>query len=164
MSRDKKQIKVLVLGLGNELLMDDGVGVHVIRMLRKDPPIEGVVVAEVGTAILHVQHLIEQAAYVVAVDAVKADGKPGAICRFDIDQAQLNKPDSLHDLGIAGVLQLIPQHSRPKTVIVGIEPERIDYGMELSHTVQAVVPRVIQITQKLITDILSFRPDAMQEF
>ncbi len=155
MSNEKKQIEVLVLGLGNELLKDDGVGVHVIRMLQKEPLIEGAVIAEVGTAILHAQHLLEQSAYVIAVDAVRAGDKPGSVYSFNIDQAQLNKPASLHQLGIVGLMKLIPEQDRPEVTILGIEPERIDCGMELSSAVQAAVPGAVQTARKMITNILS---------
>ena len=157
MTRGNKQIEVLVLGLGNELLTDDGVGVHVVRMLQKETVIEGVVVAEVGTAIIHAQHLLEQAACVIAVDAVQAGDKPGAIYRFDIDQAPLNQPASLHELGIVGLMQLIPEQDRPEVTILGVEPEKIDYGMELSLAVQAALPRVVQTVREMIMKILSRR-------
>ncbi len=155
MTQGIKQIKMLILGLGNELLTDDGVGVHVVRILQKEPPIKGVIFAEVGTSILHAQHLLEQAACVIAVDAVRAGDEPGAVYRFDIDQAQFNKPASLHELGIVGLMQLIPEHSRPEVTILGVEPDIIDYGMELSGAVQTAVPSVVQIVREMITDMLS---------
>lgn len=155
MTRMKKQIKVLVLGLGNELLTDDGVGVHVVRMLRKEPPLEGILAADVGTGILHAQHLLEQAAYVIAIDAVRAGDEPGSVYRFDIDQAQSNQPASLHELGIVELMQLIPEPDRPKVTILGIEPDKIDYGMELSPAVEAAVPGVVRIVQKMISEFLS---------
>lgn len=153
----EKQIEVLVVGLGNELLTDDGVGVHVVRMLQQEPPIEGVVMMEAGTAILHAQHLLEQSAYVIAVDAVRAGDEPGAIYRFDVDQAELNRPASLHDLGIVGVLQLMSEQDRPRTVILGVEPETIDYGMELSPVVRAAAGRAVKIVLEMIDEILSRR-------
>ena len=155
MTQGKKQIEVLILGLGNELLTDDGVGIHVIRMLRKEPPIEGVLVAEVGTGILHAQHLLEQAAHVIAVDAVRAGEEPGSVYRFDIDQAQLNTPTTLHELGIVGLMQLIPESDRPEVTILGIEPDIIEYGMELSPPLESAVPGVVRIVRKMITELLS---------
>lgn len=155
MGHEKKQIEVLVLGLGNELLTDDGVGVHAVRKLQHELSMEGVVAAQVGTAILHAQDLLEQAVCVIAIDAVRAGDKPGAIYRFDIDQARLDQPASLHDLGIVGVMRLIPQPDRPAVTILGIEPETIDYGMELSPAVGAVLPRVVEITRDMVTEILS---------
>ena len=143
---------VLVLGLGNELLCDDGVGVHVVRMLREESPTQGVLIAEAGTAILRVQHLLERTSHVIAIDAVRAGDKPGTVYCFDIDQAHINYPASLHDLGIVGLLQLIPVQNRPKVTILGIEPEMIDYGMELSATVQATVAGVCQLVKKMILE------------
>jgi hydrogenase maturation protease len=157
MSRVEKQIEVLVLGLGNELLTDDGVGVHVVRMLQKEPPLEGILAAEVGTGILHAQYLLEQAAHVIAVDAVRAGDEPGSVYRFDIDQAQLNIPTSLHELGIVGLMQLIPEPDRPKVTIIGIEPDTIDYGMDLSPVVQKAVPGVVLIVREMTIELLSHR-------
>ena len=157
MNHEEKQIEVLVVGLGNELLTDDGAGVHVIRLLQNEPPTEGVVFTEVGTAILHAQYLLEQAACVIAIDAVQAGDEPGTLYLFDMDQAELNRPASLHELGIVGVLQLIPQQNRPRTVVLGVEPETIDYGMELSPVVRAAAGRVVKIVREMINEILSRR-------
>jgi hydrogenase maturation protease len=154
MTQRTKHIEVLVLGLGNELMTDDGVGVHVIRALQKTPSIEGIEILEVGTAILHAQHLLELAAHVIAVDAVRAGDRPGTVYRFGIEQARMNHPASLHDLGIVGVLQLMPEHARPATTILGVEPDTIDYGMELSPSVQSAVPDVVQHLREMVMDIL----------
>ena len=151
------QIDVLVLGLGNELLCDDGVGVHIVRLLQKEPPAQGVLIAEAGTAILRLQHLLEQANHVIAIDAVRAGDTPGTVYCFDIDQAHMSRPVSLHDLGIVGLLQLMPVDSRPKVTILGIEPETIDYGMELSPSVQANIDGVCQRAKQMITERLSHR-------
>lgn len=153
MTAGSKQTEVLVLGLGNELLTDDGVGVHVLRALQKESLPRGVEVLEVGTAILHAQHLLEQAVHVVAIDAVRAGDAPGSIYQFDVEQAQLNQPTTLHELGIVGVLKLMPESVRPQVTILGIEPEVIDYGMQLTPSVQASVPRVVQIAKRMITQV-----------
>jgi hydrogenase maturation protease len=155
MGHEKKPIEVLVLGLGNELLTDDGAGVHAVRLLGQEPPMEGVVVAEAGTAILHAQDLLEKAAFVIAIDAVRAGDKPGSLYRFNVDQAMINQSVTLHDLGIVGLMQLIPQQARPAVTILGIEPQSLDYGMELSPAVEAALPRVVRITRGMITEILS---------
>lgn len=157
MSSMKKQTKVLVLGLGNELLTDDGVGVHAVRLLQKKCSIPDISFIEVGTAILHVQHLLEKAEYVIAIDAVQAGDQPGAVCYFDIDQAQLNRPASLHDLGICGLLNMMPKSSRPEVTVLGIEPQIIDYGMELSPPVQASLAGVCKIVEKMIVQRLSHK-------
>lgn len=145
--------RIAVLGLGNLLLADDGVGVHAVRQLQNGPP-EGVVVAEVGTAILHAQHLIEQADFVIAIDAVCAGGKPGSVYRFDAaDADDTDQHISLHQLGIIGVLRLMPEGSRPKVTILGVEPEKVSYAMELSPTVQAVLNDVVEAAKEIVKEI-----------
>ena len=133
---------VAIIGLGNVLLADDGAGVHAVRELLKEPP-EGVIVAEIGTAVLRAQELLERADVVIAIDAVKADGPPGSIYRFNSCDAHMSKSFSIHDLGIIAMLRLLPEHSRPAVIILGIEPQLIDYGMELSPPVQAELPRLV---------------------
>ncbi|MHC4499981.1 MAG: hydrogenase maturation protease, partial [Planctomycetota bacterium] len=70
MSFSSTHPNVAIVGLGNLLLSDDGVGIHAVRQLQKDPP-EGVAVAEVGTAALRAQELLGQADIVIAIDAVE---------------------------------------------------------------------------------------------
>jgi hydrogenase maturation protease len=148
---------VAILGLGNLLLTDDGVGVHVVRRLRKDPP-DNVVVAEIGTAALRAQELLEEADVVIAIDAVKGDGPPGSIYRFDGVDARVQRRISLHGLGIIEVLRLLPEHSRPEVIILGVEPETIDYGTDLSPAVQAVLPGVAETARRIAQQIKQRRP------
>lgn len=155
--------KIAIVGLGNVLLSDDGVGVHAIRELQKAPP-AGVAVAEIGTRALQAQELLEDADIVVAIDAVQAGGRPGSIYRFDAGPPWRVEPQrscSLHDLGIIGALRLMPRDSRshlglpaePAVIIIGVEPEIIDYGMQLSLTLQAVLSRVVETVRRVVEEI-----------
>jgi hydrogenase maturation protease len=144
--------KIAIVGLGNVLLSDDGVGVHAVRELQKAPP-AGVAVVEVGTRALQAQDVLEYADVVVAIDVVQAGDRPGSIYRFDADDGETQRPYSLHDLGIIGVLRLMPQDSRPAVIIIGVEPEIIDYGMQLSPTLQAVLSRVVETARKVVEEI-----------
>ena len=155
MNHNEKQIKILILGLGNELLTDDGVGIHVVRQLQNDILPDEVITAEVGTGILHAQHLLEQAEYVIAVDAVQAGDVAGSICQFNIEEAEMTRPASLHDLGIVGILQLMPEYLRPEIIILGVEPAVFDYGMELSELVNRAVPKVVKLIKEMIRVKLS---------
>ena len=74
-------MRVLIAGLGNLLLRDDGVGVHAVRSMGNDLP-PGVLAVEVGTAVLDALHLFEEAEMVIAIDAMKAGGAPGTIYSF----------------------------------------------------------------------------------
>ncbi|MHC4111387.1 MAG: hydrogenase maturation protease [Planctomycetota bacterium] len=144
--------KVAIVGLGNELMTDDGVGVHVVRELQKAPP-AGVLVAEVGTRALNAQQLLEEADIVIVIDAVCADGRPGSIYLFDSVNVETQRHYSLHEMGIIGVMRLIQKDARPKLIILGVEPEIIDYGMELSETVRAALKPVVGAARKIADQI-----------
>lgn len=143
---------IAIIGLGNLLMCDDGVGVHAVKELLKDPP-RGVVVADVGTAVLHYQDLFEQTDEIIAIDAVCAGDKPSTIYSFDAADAQLNPQHSLHDLGIQALMRLMDEKSRPHVTILGVEPEKIEYGMELSRTVSNVLPQVVKTAKKMACQI-----------
>jgi hydrogenase maturation protease len=144
--------KIAIVGLGNVLLSDDGVGVHAVRELQKAPP-AGVAAVEIGTRALQAQELLEYADIVVAIDAVQAGERPGSIYRFDAGDVETQRSYSLHDLGIIGALRLMPHDSRPAVIIIGVEPQIIDYGMQLSPTLQAVLSRVVETVRRVVEEI-----------
>jgi hydrogenase maturation protease len=143
--------RILLAALGNVLLKDDGVGVHLVRHLQQHP-IPGVLPVEVGTAVLDALHLLEWADQVLAVDAVEAGNPPGTIYQFDVSQAGKDQRKvSLHELSLVGALRLIPEHLHPKQiVIVGVEPQTIDYGLELSPAVQAMFPKLVEAVSHIV--------------
>ena len=158
MEPSQRRCRILIVGLGNVLLKDDGVGVHAVRELQKDPP-DGLCVAEIGTAVLHAVHLLEWAEKVIAIDAVKAGGAPGTIYAFDAGKEASEHRVSLHELNLLGALRFLPQgHPKPEIVILGVEPEVIDYGLELSAAVQAAVPQVVNVAKE-IADAWERKPD-----
>lgn len=92
----------------------------------------------------------------IIVDAVKAGGKPGTIYRFgfaDLDSDSAT-PISLHDIGVLDSLRMMALLDRqPKsTVIIGIEPKTIDYGLELSSEVEERLPEVVRLVLKEIEE------------
>ena len=152
MKHEHKHPSVAIIGLGNLLMCDDGVGVHAVKELQKDPP-EGVVIADVGTAVLDYQELFEETDEIIAIDAVCAGDKAGSIYSFDAADAELNRRNSLHDLGIQALIEFIDEKSRPHVTILGVEPEKIEYGMELSKTVSSVLPQVVDTAKKMACQI-----------
>jgi hydrogenase maturation protease len=153
MTRPSGHRRVAIVGLGNVLLADDGVGVHALEVLRKAPP-PGVRLAVIGTVALGALDLLEEADFVIAIDAVRAGGPPGTIYRFDAREADVGQRVSLHDLGVIGALRLLPDHSRPEVTVVGVEPERVEYGVELTPTVRAVLPCVVDVVRKVADEIV----------
>jgi hydrogenase maturation protease len=148
--RSRKGPKILIAGLGNLLLRDDGVGVHAAHELQKAPP-PGVQVVEVGTAVLDALHLFEWADRILAIDAMQAGGPAGTLYSFrvsDVEDRSLKA--SLHELSLLAALRFLADGRRPPIVILGVEPAIIDYGLDLSPEVQAVLPVLTQSVREIV--------------
>jgi hydrogenase maturation protease len=135
---------VALIGLGNILMRDDGVGVHAVRYIqshRMVPP--GLEIVEGGTTGLDLLPFIEGRDRVLFIDAVNFNETPGFIkvLKNEAIPAFFNTKDSLHHLGLADVLaaaRLLDILSKDIRLI-GIQPEKIEPGLTLSGTIQARV-------------------------
>ncbi len=142
--------RILVAGLGNLLLRDDGVGVHAVRALQQSPP-PGALAVEVGTAVLDALPLLERAEKVLAIDAMQAGGAPGSIYRCRVsDVAGQRERASLHEVSLLSVLHFIPADKRPEISILAVEPGTIDYGLELTPEVEAALPHVVELVKDTV--------------
>ncbi len=138
-------MKTLVLGIGNLLLRDEGVGVHVARALLREKLPDDVVVLDVGTAFLDALPEIELADRIIIVDAMRADHAPGTIYRVPFTDCV--KPEciaSLHGFDMSRVMFLAERESVPDAVVIGVEPARIEWGTDLSQKIQDRLPMVIE--------------------
>ncbi len=135
--------------MGNLLLQDDGVGVHAIRRLREAPH-PRILLAEVGTAVLDSLHLLNWADKILAIDAMATGGKPGTVYEFGVQDVEGKGPRaSLHELSLLSALRFLPQNRPPEIKILGIEPETIAYGLNLSPTVHAALPLVTHTAREI---------------
>jgi hydrogenase maturation protease len=147
-------MNLLVAGVGNSLLQDDGIGVHAVRELAKSP-LPGVVIAEVGTDFLGALHLFEAADIVLVLDAMEAGGPPGTIyLHEECDILENSHQVSLHELGVLTVLRFSPSVKRPRVIILGVEPQTIGFGLDLSSALQAALPQIMQAAREIIDQIL----------
>jgi hydrogenase maturation protease len=149
--------RIAILGAGNLLLGDDGVGVHAVRALEADPP-EGVLVCEVGTRSLAVLDILEDSDAVVVVDAMQAGGTPGSIYRYEVRADEpygMHGGSSLHDLNIVGALRFLPEERRPRVIVVGVEPSRLECTLELSDIVAAVLPEVVSCARRVAEELIT---------
>jgi hydrogenase maturation protease len=137
-------MKTLILGIGNLLLGDEGVGVHAAQALMKLDLPEEVTVLDIGTAILDALLEIEKADRIIVMDAVKADEKPGSIYRMPLEDF-VQKPciASMHGFDLSRVLALAQRVEPPEVIVFGIEPARMDWSMELSQEVRDSLPLMI---------------------
>ena len=143
--------RILVVGVGNELLSDDGVGVHAARELQREP-MPGVTVVEIGTAILHGLPFIEEADRVLVIDSAKGGRPPGTMYLFEPrESAWGGTAKSIHALGLweAARLLLVGKAAPPITVL-GVEPASFQLGLTLSAPVRAALPRVVSLARETL--------------
>jgi|GEM_PF-349006 len=146
---DMPQKKTVILGVGNVLLSDEGVGVHVANELLKMDLPPGVSVVEGGTDGFSLLNIITDADRLIVVDAVKGGAEPGSIYRFDANEIR-SVPSgfktSVHQVGILEVIDLSGLIGKtPRTTVIGIEPKSFEMSLELSPEVMEKVPRIIEL-------------------
>ncbi len=147
--------KITLIGLGNLLLRDEGVGIHVVRALEAHcqalPDLE---IVDGGTAGLDLLPYIEDRDRVLLVDAVNFRKEPGYIGILENQEipALFAAKESLHHLGLMDVLAAAQLLDRaPKDIcLIGIQPHTIETGLELSDLLQAKLPELLaRIVAKL---------------
>jgi hydrogenase maturation protease len=144
--------KVLVMGIGNSLLQDDGVGVHVVDALRTDfrgdwlrlgfePEI-----IDAGTVGLALLPTLEDADAVIVVDAAEIGLAPGALRLFrdgDIDRLLSGKQRTVHEVALADLFAAAALRGRSpaRRALIAIQPASIDWGLYPTPAVAAAIPR-----------------------
>jgi len=137
--------KTLVLGIGNLLLGDEGVGVHAARALMGNECSRGVEVLEVGTAILDALPALENAEHIILLDAMKCDGKPGTVYRIPLGKCRTSQCiASMHGFDIFRVLALTGRKVPPEVLVFGVEPSYIGWSMELSPPVSNALAFLVE--------------------
>ncbi len=138
--------EVLILGVGNLLLKDDGFGVHLINALQDTAFPENVKVMEAGTVSHQLIPLLHEVDNLIIIDVVEANDTPGSLFRFSPDDMKfaVEQQVSLHQISIIDVLQMAELTGRkPKTVIIGVQPKDVtSWSLELSDELKAVIPKV----------------------
>ena len=133
-----------VVGIGNVLLRDEGIGCHVAHALER-VPLPDVEIVDGGTC-PDVLLLVEEVDKLVIVDAVKGGGMPGQIYRFRPEDITVDQKCvlSLHDVSLVDSLNLTRLwHNIDETVIIGVEPRDLSWGLELSPELQERMPRIV---------------------
>ncbi|MBM3119807.1 MAG: hydrogenase maturation protease [Chloroflexi bacterium] len=148
--------KIAVLGIGNLLLKDEGIGVHLVQELASIVDASNVTIVDGGTS-PDIMSLVDPSIdKLIIIDAVKGGYKPGTVYRFSSDDLDLDSvsPVSVHDIGVLESLRMMALLDRqPKsTVIIGIEPKEIDFGLDLSPEVEQRLPEIIKLVLQEIEE------------
>lgn len=148
---------VAVVGLGNLILSDDGVGVHVVQYLNEAFRFsEGVTVIDGGTSAIDLLDQLVEAEHLIFVDAARTGGAPGTVVELEGARlpAWFRQRMSPHQVGLADLLATLAlmDHAPKSVTLIGIEPQSMELGTELTTAVQdAIAPAIAKVLAKLST-------------
>ncbi|ALF10695.1 HyaD/HybD family hydrogenase maturation endopeptidase [Parageobacillus thermoglucosidasius] len=151
----KSKRKITVLGIGNLLYSDEGVGIHVLPLLAERlSPYENVEVIEGSTDGIRLLETIEGTDYLIIVDAVNAGKEAGTIVTLVDDEipAYFGVKMSIHQLGFQEVLfaAKIRETCPEQMILFGVQPASLEIGLQLSDIVQAQLP---QLAEKVVQQV-----------
>jgi hydrogenase maturation protease len=157
--------KVLVAGVGNVFLSDDGFGVEVARRLTGRALPDGVEVADVGIRGMHLAYrLLDGYRALVLVDTVRNGRDPGTLylLEHDLDGQRAEAAFDAHGMDPGALLGMLDGLARgvgverpvDRVLVVGCEPASVDEGIGLTEPVAAAVDRAAQAVVDLVGDLL----------
>lgn len=145
---------VLVLGIGNVLMTDDGAGVHAARGF--DPlDHEALKVLDGGTLGLSLLTEVESCAALIVFDAASFGAEPGAVRTFtgeDMDAQLSGKKKTAHEVALFDLLATAELLGRKpeRRALIGVEPDRIEWGLEPTPAVASALPEMRRAARELI--------------
>lgn len=139
---------IVVLGVGNILMQDEGFGVRVIEEISRSYIFSNnVQLLDGGTLGMELLRFIDGADRLLIIDAINGDGLPGKFYQFTNEEVNnyFKKKVSMHELGIQDVLTTLKLLEKPvrQVVILGVQPAVIDVGLELSPVVQSAIEQTV---------------------
>ena len=152
--------RILVMGVGNTLMQDDGVGIHITRELCSDANLSSHLhCIDGGTIGLALLPEVEQAEALILVDASELNANPGHVAVFhdsEIDRQLGNKRRTVHEVALADLLSAAGLRGRlPKRrALVAIQPESTDWGLEMTAPVKAAVPAALDTVRSIAREWL----------
>ncbi len=144
-------MKTIVLGVGNPILQDDGVGIHVIYELRKQLKDSRVKVDIAYTGGMNLLDIVRGFDKVILVDAIKLDSnKTGEVKRLTLTEAPTIHSCNPHDISFSEALLLAKQlgekHLPKEIVVIGITVKNTnDFGEHLSSEVASAIPGAVAL-------------------
>ncbi|MFN2215355.1 MAG: HyaD/HybD family hydrogenase maturation endopeptidase [Anaerolineales bacterium] len=157
-NNDHSEKRKIVLGLGNTLNRDEGLGVYALKDLENrlagskvDPELEFL---DGGVLGLNLLPLVEEASHILVLDAINARKEPGTVIEMKKEEIPLYTGIKMSDhqitfqevLGLASFRDKLPDNLH----LVGIQPDDISIGVEISDTVQASMEEVLQRSEAVL--------------
>ena len=145
-------MKIAVIGVGNILCGDEGVGIHIINKLKYEPLSPNVEVYDCDTDVFAVLEAMDGAKKAIIIDAMHLGYEPGTIYRFSYEEllrvcSELTSIVSLHQLSLASILkiaQLTDVYKLPDEIVIfGVEVKSCNCSTNISNEVRQAIPKVI---------------------
>jgi hydrogenase maturation protease len=154
-------MKILVLGIGNTLLSDEGVGIHVLHALSAGEPLpDEVELLDGGTLSFTLAGPIQDADALIVVDAANINAVPGSWQCLEgeaMDAFLLgNRKSTVHEVGLTDLraIALLSGHWPVQRAMLAIQPQVMDWGEQPTAAVAAAIPAVASAIRQLIGDWL----------
>lgn len=147
---------MLVLGVGNTILTDEGVGPWVVERLRAlNPEAPGVEWMDGGTLSFSIAASVEDAEYIIVVDATELRAAPGTVKVFvdeEMDQMLGGHGRSIHEVGLMDLMNIarLTERLPKRRALIGIQPGTVDWGTEPTPAVAAAMPEAARAVAELI--------------
>lgn len=152
-----QQRKTLVLGIGNTLLSDEGVGIHVInQLLADDATNNNIQYMDGGTLSFTLAQPIESCDQLIVIDASEIKSQPGRVEVFEgkaMDHfVTTGNKKSVHEVGLVDVMSiaLLSGNLPERRALVGIQPDCLDWGNEPTASVKEAIPEACQKVKELL--------------
>jgi hydrogenase maturation protease len=151
--------RILVAGIGNVFLGDDGFGVEVATRLVSRPLPDGVKVADFGIRGVHLAYeLLDGFQFLVMIDAVPLGDEPGTLAVLEPDLHEIEDGVAsmdAHSMNPAVVLATLSRLGGrlSRVLVVGCQPARVDEGMGLSPRVAAAVEPAVELCCSVVADL-----------
>lgn len=148
---------VLILGVGNSLLQDDGIGCHLINCLRAEKSHWPVQLLDGGTLSFSLSSAIESCSHLIILDAANLNKAPGTIQLFfnsELDKF-LNKPGkSVHEVSLGDLFDMtrLTDSLPTQRVMVAVQPKNISWGEDLTAPVYAAQSEAIIQIETILTN------------
>ncbi len=146
--------ELIVLGIGNRLMTDDGIGIHIVEELQKINTNKDIQYVVGETDVYFCLNQIENALMTIIIDAAYLYKEAGSISVASLDKLNENPvyPISLHDTHLLDLVRKSGQNI--KGLLIGIQPYEIDFGTSLSSVLKSKIIGIIFDVNNIIQDFV----------
>ncbi|MBT8081317.1 MAG: hydrogenase maturation protease [Gammaproteobacteria bacterium] len=146
-----------VVGIGNNLLTDDGAGIHVLERIAGENPDDDLACIDGGTVGLALLDRLAHLDGLVALDAMILGKQPGTVTVLEgeaMDAHLRNQHGSVHEVGLSDLMDALRLRGElpQNRALIGIEPASMDWGTEPTAPVAAAIPAAAALARRLVRD------------